>query len=124
SFRVLHLHPSKRRDDILQFSLSVYSLTYPPEYDAISYTWDAQSFDVGAICHGKRFLITKNCQMILTTLRRKKKVRLIWIDQICVNQGDFGDRASNVQNMGTIYKKSKNVFIWPGHVDIETRDFL
>lgn len=124
SFRLLQLHPATSRDDILRFDLKTVSLDDRHFYDTISYTWDAQPLDVQALCEGKPFFITRNCQRILTTLRLEDRIRLVWIDQICINQSSLEDRSRNVANMGDIYRYPGNVIIWPGELDDKIKEFL
>lgn len=124
SFRVLRLQPSVCQSNVLCFSLDIASLDDRPSYDAISYSWDGQPFNVEAVCEGKRFLITKNCERILSILRRRTEDRLVWIDQICINQTSNEDRTQNVRRMGSIYSRSRNVMIWTGEMDTHTKDLL
>ena len=39
---------------------------------------------------------------------------LIWIDAVCINQGDNVERGSQVKMMGEIYQHAKDVLIWLG----------
>ncbi|KAH7076578.1 heterokaryon incompatibility protein-domain-containing protein, partial [Paraphoma chrysanthemicola] len=113
-FRLLRLHPVTRYADPLSFDLENASLNRPPRYDAISYTWDDQSPEIEAYCEGLKFFVTKNCARILSVLRRQEEDTLVWIDQICINQASNEDRDKNVAQMGVIYSRSRNVFIWTG----------
>ncbi|KAH7086766.1 heterokaryon incompatibility protein-domain-containing protein [Paraphoma chrysanthemicola] len=124
TFRVLRLHPAARHTDPLCFDLEKACLDSPPRYDAISYTWDNQPFNIEAYCEGLRFLVTKNCARILSLVRRQHEDTLVWIDQICINQASNEDRDQNVAQMGEIYSSSRNVFIWTGEIEGSTKDLL
>ena len=39
---------------------------------------------------------------------------LIWIDALCINQGDLQERATQVKLMGRIYERAESVNIWLG----------
>lgn len=45
----------------------------------------------------------------------------IWIDAICIDQNDLTERASQVAQMGTIYRNSRSCIIWLGKSDPSTR---
>lgn len=38
----------------------------------------------------------------------------IWIDQICINQADGGERCHQVNQMGEVYAATTNTIMWPG----------
>lgn len=40
--------------------------------------------------------------------------RVIWIDQICINQSDVEEKSHQVALMSHIYKYCKEVFLWLG----------
>ena len=42
----------------------------------------------------------------------------IWIDQICINQSDLTEKASQVLFMQTIYASASNVLLWLGKVEV------
>jgi Heterokaryon incompatibility protein (HET) len=39
---------------------------------------------------------------------------VLWIDAICINQGDAAERSSLVRRMKSIYENAKHVLIWLG----------
>ena len=44
-------------------------------------------------------------------------MKALWIDAICINQGDLQERSAQVQNMGKIFAESKTLIIWLGEPD-------
>jgi hypothetical protein len=40
--------------------------------------------------------------------------RLLWVDAVCINQNDFGEKGSQVSQMGNIYRQANRVLIHLG----------
>lgn len=47
-------------------------------------------------------------------------VGLIWVDALCINQGDHAERSKQVQLFGHTYKYAKRVIVWLGVEDDAT----
>ena len=43
--------------------------------------------------------------------------RVIWIDQLCINQADIVEKSSQVAMMPRIYKSCKEVILWLGEIE-------
>jgi hypothetical protein len=135
NIRVIILQPSRDRKAELRCSLEEISIdaSYEPKhrhspqeisrdatdkpkrrYDALSYVWGAKVGTVPVLCERKRILVTPNCEMALRHLRHAKKSVTIWIDTICINQGDDIERAQQVPLMHDIYYCAYKIFIWLG----------
>jgi hypothetical protein len=109
-------------------------------YEALSYCWGDPIFDSTITCHPVRegvtetkqnyqrfrseveveYSITRSLYSALQQLRWKYRVRYLWIDQLCVNQHDMSERASQVHNMLLIYKSARNVLVWLGEQGPQT----
>ena len=50
----------------------------------------------------------------LSQLRRPDKSRLLWVDALCINQADVGERQSQVERMTDIYRYAAKVIVWLG----------
>jgi hypothetical protein len=48
----------------------------------------------------------------LLALRFKHRVRRVWIDAVCINQLDSGEKSIQVRNMSTVYRLALRVLIW------------
>jgi len=93
----------------------------PHQYEALSYTWG--SFDrpvtirVESNLNGGSWLtlqIQRNLAEALRHLRYPDKCRLLWVDAICINQKDVGERNSQVLRMADIYTSAIRVVVWLG----------
>jgi hypothetical protein len=40
--------------------------------------------------------------------------RILWVDAICINQGDNTEKAGQIQYMAEIYSKASRVIVWLG----------
>lgn len=77
-----------------------------PTYEALSYTWADDNNDA-SLCQrifiglgNKALPITRNCHQALSRLRRRTGSLLIWVDAVCINQSDLGERSEQVAMIG------------------------
>ena len=64
--------------------------------------------------------VTDNLFNALSRLRRRFKMRILWVDRLCINQTDMDERGQQVSMMGRIYREAKCVNIWLGEPDAAT----
>lgn len=99
-------------------SLESHSLEDPPDYIAISYCWDPTSQKRGMfLCNKDSPLSNKSfaiSETVLEVLNQVNAGELVWIHQICINQGDQDEKLDQIYRMGEIYSKATKVFIWLG----------
>ncbi|KAM5527967.1 hypothetical protein FOXYSP1_19841 [Fusarium oxysporum f. sp. phaseoli] len=104
----------------LLFWRRIQLLSYPldkcPPFEAISYTWDAQEPSSCVTINGLRLLVTKNARQILYDFTPTFGSRMIWIDSICINQGqdinDLEEKKVQIGRMSDIYRQAVRVRIW------------
>ena len=112
--RLLYLLPGKDRAP-LSCSLRIVSLSEPPVYEALSYTWGEPIFSASIECFTKGQLpITENLSKALLRLRLGDRLRVLWIDAICINQQDLVERNHQVTLLQDTFQKAKNVIVWLG----------
>lgn len=97
-----------------------YSLDDCPAYEALSYVWGPPVFDHSIVCDDHTLNITRSLYDILVLLQRANTGHLLWIDQICINQGDVIERARQVRLMGDIYGYAATVVCFLGQADEDT----
>lgn len=83
-------------------------------FEALSYVWGDQTGKKRIKCNGKRAKIGANLHAALKEIRRRKSVRLLWADQICINQSDIREKNHQVRLMSDIYARADRVIIWLG----------
>ncbi|MCJ1288413.1 hypothetical protein MMC26_007770 [Xylographa opegraphella] len=73
-----------------------------------------QSNEKNIIVNGFRIGVKPNLEVALRHLRYEIRTRTLWIDYLCINQGNIADRNAQVRRMDSIYKKASQVVIWLG----------
>jgi hypothetical protein len=58
--------------------------------------------------------VRRNVVEMLRYMRRRTAERYLWIDAICINQADAGEKGTQVSMMGDIYADASRVLIWLG----------
>ena len=111
--RILELEDSQGKDAPITATLKVVSLTASPHHFALSYTWGEPIFDHSVTCNGFHFPITENLCLALQRLRNTNK-RVLWVDQICIQQTSLTERSHQVRMMYQIYQMAENVCVWLG----------
>ncbi|KAL7931856.1 heterokaryon incompatibility protein domain-containing protein [Trichoderma chlorosporum] len=116
SIRVIKLHGAASLSDDIRFELITVSLDTPLPYEAISYTWSGQALDRPVYANGREYLVTRNAEDVMRRLRphNPEHSRNLWIDAICINQKDDGEKAVQVQLMFEVYANAERVNIWLG----------
>lgn len=114
--RFLELHPGSQ-DEEITCSLHYRRLDADACYEALSYVWGDQR-EKTPISIGSNVLnITMDLAAALRRLRYVQTPRLLWIDQVCINQDDLAERASQVNLMRNIYESAVRVIVWLGEED-------
>ncbi|KAH7119794.1 heterokaryon incompatibility protein-domain-containing protein [Dendryphion nanum] len=118
--RLLNIHgpaSSGLDSNIIQCDLVVADLESTRNFTALSYVWgdDARaSQQTSILCSGVNIPVRPRCYTALLHLRRKLGTFSIWVDAVCINQGDNAEKAQQIPLMGDIYSGAKEVYIWLG----------
>ena len=73
------------------------------------------------LCSTVSIPATANLAQALPYLQLETEERVLWIDAICINQGDLAERGQQVGRMADIYKMATRVLIWLGPADRYTK---
>ncbi|KAF4635257.1 hypothetical protein G7Y89_g2840 [Cudoniella acicularis] len=135
NIRLLCLLPYASEAEPLQCKLLDYNLQDPsgrtPLYDALSYVWGDPNdtrpiYIVEDKLLGKDELpgkdelqVTTNLYAALSHLRNFFFQRIIWVDAICIDQGNSKERQQQILLMAKIYSQAICVLVWLGE---ETED--
>ena len=140
--RLVALQPGAQRTP-LRCSLMNVSLDDRPHYEAVSYvwaqslTWDkaVSSSSEGRFCidfqdsvsphvplpnqhtiecDGSSLSLTENLEAALHRFRLENATRLLWVDQICIDQTNPQERGAQVLLMRDIYERASQVLVWLG----------
>ncbi|KAF4998620.1 hypothetical protein FGRMN_2946 [Fusarium graminum] len=115
--RLLNLHPTlagekQIRCSLSQVELNSSSASNVPAYEALSYVWGKPDFTECITLNDNPFFITPSLRYILTSLRYKTRSRLLWVDALCINQLDIGERSKQVALMREIYSNCERDIAW------------
>ncbi|KAH8893672.1 HET-domain-containing protein [Thozetella sp. PMI_491] len=99
-----------------RFAVPVEDTARPRWYTALSYTWGPPVFDALVEIEGYIKLITSTLYCALRSLRRSDEAVMLWIDQICINQDDNSEKASQIPLMARIYRRAYSTVAWLGDV--------
>lgn len=86
------------------------------EYHALSYVWGDPKITELIILDGVDFHVTTNLAAALKVFSESEETASnpLWIDALCINQGDIAERSIQVAKMTEIYQRAKEVFVWLG----------
>lgn len=110
--RILSIQPGSG-DDPIQCTLELASLINPGSYIALSYCWGILTLTAEIIVNTQIIPVRANLATALKRLREHGFFR-VWVDALCINQGDRVERSLQVRNMMQIYSVAKFVFVWAG----------
>jgi hypothetical protein len=113
STRLLQLLPGSKEEPIKCGVVNI-NLYDKPDYEALSYCWGNPANTI-RIHSGKEYIeVTRNLHDALVQLRNEDNSRILWVDAICINQDDHGERSQQVGIMRQIYKQAKKTLVWLG----------
>jgi len=95
-------------------SLHPCSVSAPWPFTALSYAWNSPGRDE-IMAVGDKFLkITKSVQEALLYLAQHVETKYLWIDGVCIDQENLGEKNMQVPLMAEIYTRATEVIIWLG----------
>jgi hypothetical protein len=59
--------------------------------------------------------ITKSLYGALKALRPQESSRWLWVDAVCIAQGDIQEKNHQVRQMAEIYREAESVIVWTGN---------
>ncbi|KAJ4375747.1 hypothetical protein N0V85_009018 [Neurospora sp. IMI 360204] len=130
SIRILELAPldPSLSTGALHGRLTRAYLHRSPDYTALSYVWGPPEFTHSIILNDSYTLpITETLFDALKELASDKSNagRLsLWIDQVCINQTDDTEKASQVQMMSRIFRQANLVIGWLGPADTDSNEAM
>ena len=112
--RLIHLFPGAFHSE-LDLALVTYGADEAPAYEALSYVWGAAAaVQKTALVNGEAFRIGTNLEAALRYLRDEREGRTLWVDALCIDQGNVRERNQQVNRMRAIYAGAERSVIWMG----------
>lgn len=115
TIRFLRLHAGGY-DEPLSCAFHVASIDNPAllPYEAISYLW-GDATDLRPVKTPLGTLhVTANSDLALRRFRLQQCDRILWMDQLCIDQGNPSERSEQVSLMWKIYSRATTVLMWLG----------
>lgn len=117
--RVLVVEPGSAEADI-HARFECVSLAHPLDektgYHALSYYWGPPSETVPISIEANGQMnhvgVSQTLHRAIRRLRDPEQPLRIWVDALCINQGDLEERAAQVSMMGSIYTRAQRVHVW------------
>ena len=119
--RILRLEPGDEGSPVICTLIHV-TLSERPVYDALSYQWGSEDVLKYIDIQGTAWRVRENLYWALSHLRYRGRVRMLWVDALCINQADILERGHQVYQMKRIYTLAKRVCVWLGLADGGTRE--
>ncbi|KLU92041.1 hypothetical protein MAPG_10988 [Magnaporthiopsis poae ATCC 64411] len=120
NIRLLTLMPAQDAWAPLECTLGEAQFPTSPAYEALSYVWgSSSSADTGKSIqlNGAMFSVGENLEAALRQLRPRPgtaKSRVMWIDAVCIDQGNVEERSQQVAQMDDVYRGAESVVAWLG----------
>lgn len=83
-------------------------------YEALSYVWGNQDEKVPILIGEHYFEVTRNLHTALLRLRNHFFERIVWVDAVCIDQGNRLEKGRQIQHMTEIYHQASRVIVWLG----------
>lgn len=124
--RLLILEPAKNINDPVRCVLQVVTLEEAEtlNFDALSYTWGDENQRKLIQISGVEVSVTLNLQEALVHLRDEQKYQRLWVDAVCIDQANVGEKNYQILLMQQIYYSATKVVIWLGPSDAELDPLL
>jgi len=115
SIRLLRLMPNKNDTADIQCELFEYALQESDKathlYEALSYVWGDSDKRRPIFMDNQYLAVTLNLYAALLRLRDRDIPRIIWVDAVCINQGDKQEKEHQIWSMAKIYGKASRVIV-------------
>ncbi|KAK6330304.1 hypothetical protein TWF730_004798 [Orbilia blumenaviensis] len=113
AFRVVEILPGEKDSPIYgKLHVTDWENTLP--YEAISYVWGDSTRNDPVFVDGKRLDVTHSLWTAINHLRYPDRVRFLWADIICIDQGHNDEKGKQIQQMKRIYENAEAVLSWLG----------
>ena len=115
--RLIKIHRGRGSQEIrCEFvTIRPVSMSTNEPYEAVSYVWGDPTPSKRIFIDGKSLWITESAYNVLLRRRSMWRDRLIWIDQVCINQDHFEEKTAQVQMMRDIFGSASVVTAWLGY---------
>jgi hypothetical protein len=108
--------------DPLYGTLKIEELDATEPFDALSYSCGPPVLGrTITVNNTPGFRITQNLWNALQRVRRKDQSRRLWVDAVCIDQEDDGEKSSQIRHMHIVYSRAREVCVYFGECTEFTR---
>lgn len=113
-FRLFYLDPESPNSQCISGTLVEYDIDDSLDYECLSYVWGTAGKNASISIDRDVLHITDSLRTALIHLRKTDDIRIIWIDQTCIDQEDLVERSQQVPHMKRIYERAQRDLVWLG----------
>lgn len=115
SIRLVRILPALSVEGLIQCSMM--HATIDATYQCLSYRWGDPLPETAIMIDGKRYCVRQNLLDFLTLRQARQQTTPcfddpLWIDALCIDQGNNQERNHQVSQMGQIFSHATIVNIW------------
>ncbi|CRK35802.1 hypothetical protein BN1708_006816 [Verticillium longisporum] len=110
-FRLLKLMPGQWDDDLVA---TLYMASEHHRFTALSYTWGTSRRSQTIMVNNEVQYITFNLDHALRTLRSQNGSVVIWVDSLCIDQTNVGEKTHQVTLMHDLFYWAEDVHAYLG----------
>ncbi|KAH6880736.1 heterokaryon incompatibility protein-domain-containing protein [Thelonectria olida] len=115
------LRPTLVSQQRIAFDLIHVSRAAAPPYTAVSYTWGNDEPSETIQLDGRAFRVRPNlwsCLYYLSLASGHARWSYLWVDAICIDQGNDKERNDQVRRMDQTYRDATCVSVWLGLIPV------
>lgn len=120
-FRLLELHPGEANERV-QCTLRIVTLkTWRwrlPRYETISYCWGDPRIRETVTVNNKDARVPVSCADALRRMRHELRLKIVWIDAVCIGQDNVDERGHQVGIMRDIYANGRVNLVYFGTMNL------
>lgn len=117
-FRLINVKPAVAHEEDVICTLRL--AAEGEKYDALSYAWGPGDAVRAITINGMRMMIRANLDAFLRHYRHETDVKTVWIDALCINQGDIAEKNMHVPYMHLVYMRCCRLWIWLGEASADS----
>ncbi|PVI01352.1 HET-domain-containing protein, partial [Periconia macrospinosa] len=101
----------------IECDIDIFALSSAPDYETLSYVWGPNTTSMSLKVAGRTIRISPTLHSALSRLRLPHEKRVLWVDQLCIDQQNLGEKAAQVRMMRKIYTSCAQCVLWMGEIN-------
>jgi Heterokaryon incompatibility protein (HET) len=108
--RVERAHPGRKYVSWLLESVSLSSIQHT--FIAVSHVWGSDDRTFKILVNGQSYFVTPQLWQFLLLAAERVSDKPLWIDAICIDQGNVAEKETQLPLMGLIFSKTQKLIAW------------